>query len=37
MCVCLGKELKGEFDESLQFSKLSVVEDRLNIVGFLGY
>ena len=34
--VCLRKELQGEFDEGLQFPQLSVVEDRLNIIGFLG-
>ena len=37
VCVCLGKELQGKFGESLHFLKLSVVEDRLNIIGLLGF
>ena len=32
--VCLGRKLQGELGEGLQFPKLFVVEDRLNIIGF---
>ena len=37
MCVCLEKKLQGDLGENLQFPKLSVVEDRLNFIGFLGF
>ena len=29
--------LQGEFSVGLQFPKLSIVEDRLNIMGFFGF
>ena len=36
--LCMfGKELQGQLDEDLQFTKLSLVEDRLNIIEFLGF
>ena len=31
------KRMTGGFCEGLRFPKLSVVEDRLNIIGFLGF
>ena len=34
--VCLRKKWPGEICEGLQFRKLSVVEDSLNMMGFLG-
>ena len=35
--MCLGKELQGELCEDLQIPKISVAEDRLNTIGFLGF
>ena len=35
--VCVGQKIKGEFGEGLHFLKLCVVEDRLNIIGFIGF